>query len=60
MTSLTPQMKELLLQEIGIRFGTAAPTHTPKKRPEVWVILTGGTTYIYAHNGTAWKSVSLS
>jgi hypothetical protein len=56
---IDPRDKSTLLNEIGVRYGTAAPTHTPDKQTELWVILTGGDTRLYAWNGTAWKYKTL-
>jgi hypothetical protein len=57
---LPPQQLALLLQQIGIRYSTSAPTGTPNKETEIWVVKTGGLYYIYAWADGAWRRVQIA
>lgn len=52
--SLNPQFKATLVTEIGIRSGSVAPTHTPDKETEIWIVSDGVDIRLWAWAAGAW------
>lgn len=52
--ALDPRFKANLIAAIGVRFGTVAPTHTPDKETELWVIADGVDVRLWAYASGSW------
>jgi hypothetical protein len=58
--SLDPTFKRVLIQQVGVRYGTTAPAHTPDKETELWVIYDGVNLRLYAWANAGWHYATLT